>query len=317
MNHKCINICPEGWFKTNQKCEKCSQSCKTCASKATQCTSCDSHDKLVGTECQHKCPSRQFIMDGKCVPCHPSCLECSTSGSQSCAKCGNHKDVVGEVVPLFLHQGVCLKSCPPGTYTDISNQLCKPCDSSCSNCKGPGNKDCLSCSSGRFRLGVDTSGSCVQACPDGKYLPLSLQDSKKGILNNKWFLSGYYSQQTQGVCIPCNSSCRSCDQKDPTKCTSCNHGSFLDNYRCVAANECSNGTYANATLKACDSCFSVCSACTGPTPDHCSACIQGYHLLNSSCIIRCPVKTYLRLSDNRLDIIVVILIASILLFKIV
>jgi proprotein convertase subtilisin/kexin type 5 len=108
-------------------------------------------------------------LDERCLPCHPSCLECSKAGSQSCTKCGNHKDVLEKDIPLFLHSGVCLKACPPGTYVDVTSQVCKPCASPCSTCIGSGNEDCLSCVSGLYRLG-GPNGSCIQVCPHGKYV---------------------------------------------------------------------------------------------------------------------------------------------------
>lgn len=32
----------------------------------------------------------------------------------------------------------CYKTCPEGTYNNEEGNLCSPCDSECSACKGPG-----------------------------------------------------------------------------------------------------------------------------------------------------------------------------------
>jgi hypothetical protein len=45
--------------------------------------------------------------------------------------------------------------CDPGTYLNEENMMCLLCHPSCGSCKGPSEKDCLSCTHG-----LPSNGSC-------------------------------------------------------------------------------------------------------------------------------------------------------------
>lgn len=104
------------------------------------------------------------LMVGKaiCRKCHPRCKLCTGYGFHElvCQKCTHYKK--GEQ---------CEDECPHNDYPDDDLQECKPCDSECRSCKGPGPGNCLSCENFKvFEDGGDpfnnsSSFQCVASCP--------------------------------------------------------------------------------------------------------------------------------------------------------
>ncbi|KAL0186537.1 hypothetical protein M9458_018207, partial [Cirrhinus mrigala] len=48
---------------------------------------------------------------------------------------------------FFLHHDKCLNDCPKGYFTDIAQKKCMSCHSTCAECDGPDEDNCISCSS--------------------------------------------------------------------------------------------------------------------------------------------------------------------------
>ena len=114
---KCVNFCPDGWFKhtaenSNTVCKKCDSSCKTCTEEASHCISCAESHKLVNGSCVVQCNVGEFLDDGKCKPCDPSCHECA-SASEKCVSCtqGYH-----------WHESKCVVRCPDATFLHTSDR---------------------------------------------------------------------------------------------------------------------------------------------------------------------------------------------------
>lgn len=71
------------------------------------------------------------------------CETCSGAEYNECTKCKSKNF-------LFRNSkdnknGICVKECPSGTYTDQKTQECVVCDEACDECSGPGKNACLTC----------------------------------------------------------------------------------------------------------------------------------------------------------------------------
>ena len=162
---------------------------------------------------------------------------------------------------------VCGTSCESGWTTNgDKNKMCERCDISCETCQDKGivgdRSTCLTCAAGYdLRLGQQ----CVDRCPLGTY-------------------------QSGARCLPCDSTCLTCDGQADF-CTSCSaSGSFnyLFNNKCLEDSCPPNmGNLAGV----CFDCQFPCSECsTGPKI--CTACSQQdgiAYLYGPSCITECPI----------------------------
>ena len=134
------------------------------------CTQCSSGVYLYADQgtCVTSCPDGYFIKGTSCERCDQSCLTCSAGGSTACNSCAPG---------TYKYQGQCLSKCLDQTYSDYSNQVrstglflsentciqdpivallcsdaeyldsstCKPLDSTCAQCSGPANTNCIGC----------------------------------------------------------------------------------------------------------------------------------------------------------------------------
>ncbi|XP_005061308.2 PREDICTED: proprotein convertase subtilisin/kexin type 5 isoform X3 [Ficedula albicollis] len=146
----CVTQCPAGYFAQNStgSCERCHKNCKECKGpQPTDCLSCNTHFYLLHStnECVSSCP--HYYYENKdyniCERCHSSCLTCEGKGAFSCTSC---------VWSYNLLNGMCNSDCFVGEYKvqetpgQKENQLkCERCDSSCTECKGPGPLNCTVC----------------------------------------------------------------------------------------------------------------------------------------------------------------------------
>lgn len=67
--------------------------------------------------------------------------------------------------------------------------------------------------------------------------------------------------------ISCDSSCNKCNGPNPTDCTSCNNGFYLDD-----------------TTFTCEACAQDCLTCNNCGTDKCTSCVEGKILVNGECI---------------------------------
>ena len=149
-------------------------------------------------------PKGNFLIK-VCLPCDPSCASCSSSSS--CTSCAS---------PLSLFNNSCLPSCPEHYYPSSgSSSECLLCHANCSNCSGPLDSDCFTCSP----IAISFQGKCVSCTdPDSPFgfdplLQKCFDKCGTGFRFSETILSGllYYSQCDDGNTQDsdgCSSSCQ-------------------------------------------------------------------------------------------------------------
>ncbi|KAM6289408.1 proprotein convertase subtilisin/kexin type 5-like [Aegotheles albertisi] len=160
----CVNQCPAGYFAQNStgSCERCHKGCKECMGpQPTDCLFCDTYFYLLHSKnkCVSSCPEYYYESrdNNVCERCHPSCRTCEGKGALSCTSC---------VWSYSLLGGMCTSDCFVGEYKvqETSGQECERCDSSCTECKGPGPLNCTVCPAS-MQLYLEES-RCLPCCSD-------------------------------------------------------------------------------------------------------------------------------------------------------
>ncbi|GBB91359.1 hypothetical protein RclHR1_01860013 [Rhizophagus clarus] len=251
------------------------QNCETCSGEI--CLQCSPPSFLLEGSCvppaanTGKCSSstnQSFIADNSqniCQPCPSTCLDCiipnfntsSTIDNLQCTQC---------IPGYFLNGGECVKDCPTGKFANFTDNSCQACEPSCSNCKGPQNNECISCSNKDFfnSNGVCSSASCLPGFT---------------AINN--------------ICTKCHADCSECSGPGINQCTKCppNRPILTKDGQCVEV--CQKGFYADESNQ-CQKCNDDCSSCVGPRNDQCLGCNdQSKILLGGTCSGSCPVGSEL------------------------
>ncbi|XP_062270960.1 extracellular matrix organizing protein FRAS1-like, partial [Scomber scombrus] len=134
------------------------------------------------------------------------------------------------------------------------------CHESCSECSGPSQQECSSCSDPAALL---KNGECVPDCS-----------------------ADFYSQE--GVCYACDSSCASCFPDNP-KCMSCPPGTLMHHGKCIP--QCPTHHYQDNHSR-CRACHSSCVSCWGPSVSQCTLCADGLLLHQGQCVEACGEGLY-------------------------
>ncbi|NXV23312.1 PCSK5 convertase, partial [Cepphus grylle] len=146
----CVNQCPAGYFAQNYtgSCERCHKGCKECMGpQPTDCLFCDTYFYLLRSknECVSSCP--EYYYESKdnnvCERCHPSCRTCEGKGAFGCTSCVWSYSLLGGMCNSDCFVGEYKVQEPPGQEED--EPKCERCDSSCTECKGPGPLNCTVC----------------------------------------------------------------------------------------------------------------------------------------------------------------------------
>lgn len=66
----------------------------------------------------------------------------------------------------FLHEGLCVPSCPDGFFEDDQQGECMRCHADCALCDGPNSDDCDACIDPEATL---HNGACLAPCPSHTY----------------------------------------------------------------------------------------------------------------------------------------------------
>ncbi|XP_021236412.1 proprotein convertase subtilisin/kexin type 5 isoform X1 [Numida meleagris] len=165
----CVNQCPTGYFAQNStgSCERCHKGCKECMGpQPTDCLFCDTYFYLLHSKnkCVSSCPEYYYENkdDNVCERCHPSCRTCEGKEGFSCTSC---------VWSYTLLNGICNSDCFVGYYKvqeapgqEEDETKCERCDSTCTECKGPGPLNCTICPAG-MQLYLE-EGRCLPCCSD-------------------------------------------------------------------------------------------------------------------------------------------------------
>jgi len=85
-----------------------------------------------------------------------------------------------------MHNSNCLPaaSCPDGTYANINDYTCTPCDEPCTKCAAAGNTQCSECEVGTFLLNNVCESDCTNPV-------------------------GYVPDSDNNICLQCN-VCKTC-----------------------------------------------------------------------------------------------------------
>lgn len=321
---QCLDSCPAGYYPNRNAsiCKPCDSSCLTCSGAGPNaCVSCHFGLYLQPNipSCADTCPFGYWPnpSTGKCSPCNLACNGCTGPLNTQCFTCAS-----GFFLQTLSTQQMCTSYCPEGLYQDPISGKCNPCNPSCIGCTGPGNKQCVQCSTGYYKATSLTTSesSCVTTCPDG-YWPDNSQNTcsqcdstcesctgpestscltcKSGLYfqpATRLCLSscptGYWLNTVSQECSPCMLECASCSSS--SSCLTCSSGYFVQPNSNECADSCPRGYYQNATSNKCLSCHESCETCTGPTNNECTDCKQGFFLQPSSttCLKTCPVLGY-------------------------
>ncbi|AWP07675.1 putative extracellular matrix protein FRAS1 [Scophthalmus maximus] len=252
--------CPPGSLTVAQEgrcCPECRQvrcdaDCLSCSGSADHCESCrDPKAVLHLGRCLSLCPAGFYAEGRACRACRSTCSTCSSGWG--CLSCG-------PPLPLLsAGRDRCLASCPAGSYRHDESD-CRRCQESCSECRGPGQQECVSCSDPAALL---KDGECVPDCG-----------------------GGFYSQE--GICYACDASCASCFP-DNAGCMSCPPGTALHRGKCLA--QCPARHYPDDHSR-CRGCHGSCASCLGPSVSQCSQCPDGLLLHQGQCVEACGEGLY-------------------------
>ncbi|KAF6209188.1 hypothetical protein GE061_014933 [Apolygus lucorum] len=306
MNKSCVASClEEGYYPADGECKKCHPDCVSCTGPGYHsCLTCAPHLYYIMdlAICMHSCPHTYYqdVVSKRCISCHETCVSCD-KGPNVCSSCESH---------LFLFNGSCYATCPPGTFTN-RHQRCSSCHPSCEDCTGSRPNDCII---HHRELSICSSGGCTH-CPPGLLLMNMTCVSACG---TGWYQSG-------NICRRCWQGCASCYGGRKDECISCMPGKTLARGQCrlhcprnmySTANGCANchhfcstcnggGAYActtcsptrylDETTGLCYACHSSCYGCTSASETSCTSCRQDLFLDNGQC-----VKSYSK-SQNYLN----------------
>ncbi|KAL4493947.1 hypothetical protein ABPG72_021964 [Tetrahymena utriculariae] len=327
-------------------CQNCDSSCATCSGPAnTNCLSCSGSNFLDSTtnSCVTTCPNGTYknTTNNKCSPCDPTCTTCNGPSNSQCLSCTlpkYYQSSTGQCVDncnlnyktnclscsgsQFLDSATnsCVTTCPNGTYQNLSNNQCSPCDPTCTTCNGPTSSQCLTCTLPKyFQL---TSGQCVNNCNTNQYQDNSSVTCQNcnsncascsgGAQNNCLSCSGslfldlntntcvsncplsYYKNTTNNQCSKCNSSCATCNGGSIYNCLSCNIPLYFEPLTNTCVSSCLSGQYKDTLTDTCLKCDSTCSTCSIGGANGCSSCVLPlyYQASSSSCVQSCQTKQY-------------------------
>ncbi|EAR86012.1 leishmanolysin family protein (macronuclear) [Tetrahymena thermophila SB210] len=280
--------------------------------------------------CPNNCSNNGVCNNGYCV-----CLK-GYGGADCSKRCGEGQVWDGARCVYNCPSGqfknfdnTCKPTCPYKQYGDQATGSCVLCSVNCSACFGPSYNQCLSCNDGYSLQGnqcVDTTchSSCQScsgpnsnqctSCPAGQYL-----DSRKTCQPCQYPCENCFNSATEcttcgqgyemdkfiGKCVSmntCDSSCLECSAfRDPTKCTSCRDGQFLNKEgRCQKCDEscatcaerenkcikCADGWEYDEYNKRCRmDCHESCDTCIiRKDPTACKRCAFNYVMQNNLCV---------------------------------
>ncbi|XP_041465657.1 proprotein convertase subtilisin/kexin type 5-like isoform X2 [Lytechinus variegatus] len=253
------------WESYQQCHEECLYGCS--GPNADECYKCRHYKDRETLDCVATCPDGQFTppeLHIRCGRCSEHCKTCSGNTKHDCLSCPPG---------LFLSDdNSCVRECPHGYYKDSFFQMCRQCSPLCRSCEANENS-CTSCIDGAVLRG----SQCITRCMDSEYM-----------VNER--------------CLPCHSSCFSCNGGTETDCTSCFDDYVHMDMRCVEPQQCGVGYYIvnsyDAASRQCLRCHSTCKDCQGPSFTDCVDCHQGFFLVGGACLQTCENGKYLAPDNN-------------------
>ncbi|KAL4509926.1 hypothetical protein ABPG72_010119 [Tetrahymena utriculariae] len=327
-SNQCYYTCPSS--QTNpmygdiatQACLPCSQECSSCFNGNNKsCYSCVNGYFLeyLEPECKSFCASDGTYMNlqtNQCSLCGFGCSSC-TNGAfnsciscqkgyylqqnynvcnpcpQQCASCTNMTTCQSCNQGYFLQSQTnsCVQQCPLiGFYVDTKQQACIPCDSSCLECYGGANNQCISCPKGSYLITDGTCSLCSQCNSGNECVGPNTTDC----LNQPTCNSDQYLYD--GQCLTCFPYCSTCSGTTYDSCINCqtttDYTLLFDVCKKKASQtdtQCDIGFYYDSVNKQCYSCHQNCLQCYEKSSSQCTKCASGYllHLDITTCSNTC------------------------------
>ncbi|EAR90500.2 zinc finger lsd1 subclass family protein (macronuclear) [Tetrahymena thermophila SB210] len=245
----------------------CTTNCAVC--NAQGCTNCQTDFYLYNFQCLSQCPSN-YAPDARqsCQPCDATCLTCTLpQSSTSCKTCKPN---------TYLNpDNSCQSTCPNYFWPNTINLTCQTCDTTCYNCKSPGDQNSCTICSGNLYL---SNNQCISTCPPGTF-PLK--------------------QTNNNICQPCDSSCKTCNGQNSNNCQSCQAPNlFYQASSSTCVQSCNTDQYKNTINQTCSTCNSVCATCSGPNNNNCLSCTGNLFLYQNQCLPNCPNGYFNNINNN-------------------
>lgn len=253
QNYRCVTSCDTDYFLEDGYCkplfcnklthvrdgDSCLTACTGTKIKNTVglCIQCGVGEVIQNSNCAPGCNSDFYLSDGICLECNPDCKTCSGGLETQCDSCD---------LPKIFHQNSCVDECPL-PFTDILDawvECVAPnvislgvCTTQCASGEVQGGVVCIPCSTpNRIQ-----DQSCVAECTL-PYLPANTTHCKlcpntKAIFQDSCIDSCPQNTQknannisiectssevfSNGVCLPCPTSCNPCIVNSQTGNTEC------------------------------------------------------------------------------------------------
>lgn len=287
LNTDCLSCFTSNYLDSNDNsCHSCDSTCFSCnGGSSFDCLSCSSWLYYSQGSCINLCAMNQFvnISNHSCHSCDISCESCSGPFNNNCLSCHNGR---------FLSLNSCVSVCPNneignsttkvcetsvfvcslGYYLNKTNNICNICDSSCLECSGPKNTECISCNKGSFLQNYSICSPCHNSCEtcNGSSQNNCLSCNRSKFLENN-------------ACIDCDETCETCSGPNSTDCLSCKSSDYLESNGNCAPIICENNQFWNTKFSYCQNCDISCETCFGEFANHCNSCKEGYVLSGIRC----------------------------------
>lgn len=287
QNYECL----PGYGLKYGTCHKCFEYCETCSGVSSdECLTCKypaTDIRVKGTchkttSCTRGCLGCDHSSNKDCTLCKPgyiqnnnkcfntctiaNCLSCSSFAV--CTLCEPGYFIDKDLSTCLQCHSSCVEcngvledqclTCSPGLA--VFSGLCwdqVTCDASCTTCRGPRINDCLTCPGGSLLLGGECTGGCHPTCLTcfGPGEDRCLTCPGNGAI--------YF-----GKCINCAPNCSKCSSPSPTDCKMCDSGYLLVESRCIPGMP---------------TCHPYCAVCYGTSNSECLDCKEGYSFFENTC----------------------------------
>lgn len=249
-------------------------SCVLCSTVKPNCLTCDINFATQSGGCT-SCTSGYYLNAADLL-----CYSCSTLNasfpSGSCAVC-------------TLNPTITCSSCVDGYY--LTNGTCKTCSTfqaNCTSCAYNASSSfiCRGCASGTILNEIGQCASCASLFANCNFC------SKSECTD---CMAGYYTLNNKNCLINCAvTNCNQCVSKDNSRCSACRTGYTLTPQATCNMLLCSPPLSFNGVACICpfQSYYSqnnnLCLPCSDPAcescpANQCSACLDGFHLVGTSC----------------------------------
>lgn len=312
VNSSCI--CSPGFFTVTDagSCVACDVTCSTCQGAGdSQCTACKGVAVLSGGSVGAcTCLSAYFPSPdtSNCLPCDSTCLTCQGAAASQCSSCKGAAGISSGSV------GICI--CPSAYFASPDSSNCVNCDVTCLTCDGGSTSGCLSCKGVAVRHG-GPPGTCV--CPSTHFPSpnssnclncdstcLSCQGagpsqcdfckgsaviSGGGTVGTCICLSTHYPSLDSSNCLPCDSTCATCQSSGPSQCLSCLSVATLSASP-VGGCVCPSTHFPSPDSSNCVNCDITCLTCQSSGPSQCTSCYGVSILVGLVGVCLCPSTHY-------------------------